>query len=193
VTRTRRASSPVGGWGSIFTLSQSAHRRQRQADGLLQGFPGRHGSRQHPVPLATWSPRSRRGDLLHGQRNALDSAYAFDTNVDYSQTQNQPVRFIAEGRDPSATIDSATGGFGKNDGDNELTGIHASDGDPTADGILGAAKPKLGHDGWRLFYTQQHGDNPTYELLVGNQQNEDEENDDNDNNDDQGHGGHGDH
>ena len=33
-------------------------------------------------------------------------------------TENQPVRWLAEGRDASATIDSANGGFGKNDGDN---------------------------------------------------------------------------
>jgi hypothetical protein len=62
------------------------------------------------------------GDGLHASRNALDSGYSFDVNADYSNPQNQPVRWIAEGRDPSATIDSATGGFGKNEGDNELTG-----------------------------------------------------------------------
>ena len=44
-----------------------------------------------------------------------------------------------------------------------------SDGDPSADGILGAKAPKLGHDGWRWFYTQQHGDNATYEVLLGDQ------------------------
>jgi len=91
------------------------------------------------------------------------------------------VRFIAQGRDPSATIDSAIGGVYStlfpapptnppgffNDGDNEITGIHVSDGDPTKNGILGAKSPKpfRGNERWRAFYTQQHGDNVTYELI----------------------------
>ena len=57
--------------------------------------------------------------------------------------------------------------FGKNDGDNEITGLYASDGDPGEDGILGAKAPRAWkRDGdWRVFYTQQHGDNPTYEVV----------------------------
>jgi hypothetical protein len=39
-----------------------------------------------------------------------------------------------------------------------------SDGDPTAAGILGAKLPKPFEHGWRLFWTQQHGDNVTYEI-----------------------------
>ena len=107
------------------------------------------------------------GDGLHTSRNALDSGYAFDVTADYSNPQNQPIRWVAEGRDASATIDSATGGFGKNEGDNELTGLLVSDGDPTVGGILGAKTPKLGGKKWRWFYTQQHGDNTTWEVLVG--------------------------
>ena len=64
-------------------------------------------------------------------------------------------------------FDSANGGFGKNEGDNEVTGAHVSNGDPGPEGVLGTQGPELGHDGWRWFYTQQHGDNPTYEVLVG--------------------------
>ena len=40
---------------------------------------------------------------------------------------------------------------------------------------LGAKNPNLGDSKWRWFYTQQHGDNVTYEVLVGS------------------HGEHGDH
>jgi secreted PhoX family phosphatase len=105
------------------------------------------------------------GDGLHGQRNALDSGYVFDLRRDYSRSANQPVRWIAEGRDTAATIDAANAGFGKNDGDNELTGTHVSDGDPGVGGILGAKTPELFRHGWRWFYTQQHGDNPTYEVI----------------------------
>jgi hypothetical protein len=81
------------------------------------------------------------------------------------------VRWLAEGRDASATIDAAFGGFGKNDGDNEITGVHVSDGDPGVHGILGDKAPQLfdghGDDGndWRWFYTQQHGENFTYEVV----------------------------
>jgi hypothetical protein len=106
------------------------------------------------------------GDLLHTQRDALDSGYTFSTTVDYSDPANQPVRWLAEGRDASATIDSAFGGFKKNDGDNELTGVHVSDGDPGRDGLLGAQIPNLSNPQWRWFYTQQHGDNPTYEVVL---------------------------
>ena len=77
---------------------------------------------------------------------------------------NQPLRWLAEGRDPSATIDSSFS-FSKNDGDNEITGTTVSNGDPTPDGILGAEIPHLFKDSWRWFYTQQHGDNPTYEVV----------------------------
>ncbi|HEY6796773.1 MAG TPA: hypothetical protein VI248_19045 [Kineosporiaceae bacterium] len=81
-------------------------------------------------------------------------------------TGRQPVRFLAEGRDPSATVDSGFSGKPgfQNDGDNEITGIHASDGDPTPHGLPGAKIPRLFHDGWRLFWTQQHGDNTTREI-----------------------------
>jgi lipoprotein-anchoring transpeptidase ErfK/SrfK len=52
-----------------------------------------------------------------------------------------------------------------NDGDNEVTGIHVSDGDPTPAGLLGAKKPKLFFTGWRAFWTAQHGDNATFEII----------------------------
>jgi hypothetical protein len=103
------------------------------------------------------------GDTLHTQRNALDSGYVLDVTADYSDASTPaPIRFLAQGRDPSATFDAehTTG----NDGDNEITGIHASDGDPTTGGILGGKVPTLFQNGWRLFYTQQHGDNTTWEI-----------------------------
>ena len=100
------------------------------------------------------------GDTLHGQRNAVDSGYLLDV----TQAQPTPLRFLAQGRDPSATLDNETPNTG-NDGDNEITGIHVSDGDPTADGLLGAKEPQPFKHGWRIFYTGQHGDNVTFEIL----------------------------
>src|SRR2546428_11146448 len=62
------------------------------------------------------------GDTLHMQRKALDSGYAFDVTVDYSNRDNQPIRWLAEGRDPSATLDSAGGRSRHNDGLNRISG-----------------------------------------------------------------------
>jgi hypothetical protein len=76
----------------------------------------------------------------------------------------QPVRFLAEGRDASATLDSSWG-FSNNEGDNEITGIHVSDGDPSKGGILGARIPTPFNGAWRVFWTQQHGDNVTWEIV----------------------------
>jgi hypothetical protein len=111
------------------------------------------------------------GDTLHTQRNALDSAYLFDVRADYSGG-TQPMRILAEGRDASATLDSLFGTAGagftgdfNNEGDNEITGWHLSDGDPTVLGLLGAKIPQPLNGEWRLFYTQQHGDNATWEIL----------------------------
>jgi hypothetical protein len=176
-TNATSVENDEGGWGSIFELTQSS---PSAATGRITVF---FKGSQAVTGLDNIQFLSRdvvaavedAGDTLHTQRNALDSGYAFDVHTDYSSAANQPVRFLAEGRDPSATIDSNTGGFGKNDGDNEITGIHVSNGDAGVNGILGAKAPKLGRDDWRLFYTQQHGDNLTFELLVGAREDGDED------------------
>ena len=76
------------------------------------------------------------------------------------------LRWLAEGRDASATYDHYTSP-GYNDGDNEITGIHVSNGDPSVNGILGAQIPQFTSGKWRAFWTQQHGDNVTWELHAG--------------------------
>ena len=108
-----------------------------------------------------------RGDSLHADGKALDSGWLIDTRKNYADPGSRPARFLAQGRDPSATIDASllgSAGF-INDGDNEITGIHVSDGDPSVGGILGTKIPRPFRDGWRVFYTQQHGDNVTYEII----------------------------
>jgi hypothetical protein len=163
-----------GGWGSVMRLWQ----QRPSADvGSLTVFY--LSNKAHTgFDNAAFLSRDQitfvedAGDTLHGQRNALDSGYVFDVNVNYANTANQPIRWLAEGRDVSATIDSSFA-FSKNDGDNELTGVYVSNGNPTPDGVLGANTPVLlgnraftpGLVGWRWFYTQQHGDNPTYEVV----------------------------
>lgn len=116
------------------------------------------------------------GDGLHAQRDALDSAWLADLNADYSNPTVQPLRILAEGRDASATLDSQFSGKPgfQNEGDNEITGWHQSDGDPTVGGLLGAKIPTPFRNGWRLFYTQQHGDNFTWEILAAKNQHDDD-------------------
>ena len=173
-TGDTNATSPenaaAGGWGGFLKLMQSG---PSAATGHITLFYEGNLSHAGPDNVAFLSRDllafvEDAGDTLHGQRNALDSGYVLDLTVDYSDPSNQPVRWIAQGRDPSATIDSAAGGFGKNDGDNELTGTIVSDGDIGQNGILGARDPRLfrGNDDWRFFYTQQHGDNTTYEVVA---------------------------
>ncbi|HEY5986196.1 MAG TPA: alkaline phosphatase PhoX [Streptosporangiaceae bacterium] len=168
-TGDTNATSPenasAGGWGSVMKLTQ---KNPSASTGKLTMFYKSDEAHSGFDNVAFLSRTvvtfvEDAGDTLHSQRNALDSGYSFDTTVDYSNPSNQPVRWLAEGRDASATIDSANGGFGKNDGDNEITGVHVSDGDPGVGGILGAKVPNLG-SAWRWFYTQQHGDNTTYEV-----------------------------
>ncbi len=165
------ANGVSGGWGSIFKVTQSPSSNSASISVFYNGdkehasfdnvafFDGDH------VAFV-----EDRGDTLHTQANALDSGWLFDVTADYSNPSVRPVRFLAEGRDASATIDSGlsgTSGF-QNDGDNEITGIHVSDGDPGTNGILGAKVPRpfRGNDAWRVFYTQQHGDNVTWEITA---------------------------
>jgi hypothetical protein len=155
-----------GGWGSMFRLTQN----DPSADtGRLSLFYKSNQTTASPDNVA-WLSASQlsfvtdQGDGLHTAANQFDSGFVLDANVNYASGK-QPLRWLAQGRDASAAIDSANGGFGKNDGDNEITGIHVSDGDTGTDGILGAKVPSLWDDGWRWFWTQQHGDNFTFEVL----------------------------
>lgn len=160
------AGSTYGGFGAIFRLFNMSGDSARLSlfylcDQLHSGFDN----------VAFWDANhivfvEDAGDTLHTQRNALDSAYAFDVNTNYANG-TQPERILAEGRDPSATLDSALLAFSgtNNEGDNEITGWHVSDGDPTANGLLGAKIPTPFRRGWRVFWTQQHGDNITWEVL----------------------------
>jgi Bacterial protein of unknown function (DUF839) len=163
---TSPESDTAGGWGSVFELQQSGPSADTgtlslfyKADESTAGFDNVTFLSKNLVTFVQDA-----GDTLHTQANALDSGWVFDVTRDYSQPGVHPIRWLAEGRDPSATLDSATPTG--NDGDNEITGVHVSDGDPTADGVLGAKIPELNNPTWRWFYTQQHGDNITYEVTV---------------------------
>jgi hypothetical protein len=161
-------NAKAGGWGSIFELSQSGPSAGTGKLRLFYNGDEAHASFDNVTFLSrnTVTFVEDAGDTLHAQRNALDSGWTWNVNSDYSSSANQPLRWLAEGRDASATLDADNGGFGSNEGDNEITGVHVSNGDPTPQGILGAAIPELGTAQWRWFYTQQHGDNMTWEVQV---------------------------
>jgi hypothetical protein len=166
-------NGPSGGWGSVLKLTQSGPSADTGKLTLFYKGDQTHAAFDNSTFLSrnviTFVEDA--GETLHTQRNALDSGWTLDTTLDYSNSANQPIRWLAEGRDASATLDgSATPtGFGKNDGDNEITGVFVSDGDPSVGGILGAHVPDLNDPHWRWFYTQQHGDNPTYEVIPAGQ------------------------
>jgi hypothetical protein len=167
-TNATSVENGIGGWGSVFKLVQSDPSASTgtlslffKADQSTAGFDNVAFLSKNLVTFVQDA-----GDTLHTQANALDSGWVFDVTQDYSQPGVTPLRWLAEGRDASATIDSACGNACGNDGDNEITGVHVSDGDATANGILGAKIPELNNPKWRWFYTQQHGDNTTYEVLL---------------------------
>ena len=161
------AGSSYGGFGGVFRLTQA--NPSADTGRLTLAYLGdvQHTGLDNLAFLTAdrLAVVEDAGDGLHQQRNALDSGYLLDV----TEAQPTPLRFLAEGRDPSATIDAGLGeskasGF-NNDGDNEITGIHISDGDPTSAGLLGAQVPRPFSQGWRLFWTQQHGDNTTWEVV----------------------------
>jgi hypothetical protein len=167
------AGSQYGGFGSLFRLKQHGPSANHGTLTLLYRGDAAHTGLDN-LAFAdnhTLLAVEDAGDTVHSQRNAYDSLWQFDARADYGDpSAPAPVRLIDEGRDPSATLDSALvdmDGF-QNDGDNELTGIHISDGDASAAGILGATTPQpfVAGSRWRAFYTVQHGDNVTYELIL---------------------------
>jgi hypothetical protein len=115
-----------------------------------------------------------RGETLHQQANALDSLWSYDITKSLDTINADAKRLVAQGRDPEATGDIALKEpapptpLTHNDGDNELTGIHVSDGATGFDGILGAKVPfnAGARSPWRIFVTGQHGANITYEIFA---------------------------
>jgi hypothetical protein len=167
------AGSQYGGFGSLFRLNQANPSANTGTLNLLYRGDAAHAAFDN---LAFADNRTLiavedAGDTLHSQRNGLDSMWQFNAAASYGNPATPaPVRLLAQGRDPSATLDSAFLGMTgfQNDGDNEITGIHISDGDASVLGILGAKTPRpfVAGSAWKAFYTAQHGDNVTYELIL---------------------------
>jgi hypothetical protein len=90
-----------------------------------------------------------RGDTLHDQLNALDSIWAYPLS-----NLGSPLRVLAQGRDVSAS--------GAGIEDNEPTGIHVGSGPKDKTNQMGTPGSLFQARG---FFTQQHGDNNTYEIV----------------------------
>ena len=126
-TTLTEVGAAFGGFGSVLKLTQSRPSADHGTLALVylsdtahSGFDNTAFLNRDEIVFVEDA-----GDTLHTQRNALDSAFVLDVRKDYS-TGLQPRRILAEGRDPSATIDSGFAGLAgfQNEGDNEITGWH---------------------------------------------------------------------
>lgn len=109
-----------------------------------------------------------RGDTLHKQLGFLDSLWSYDTRLPIDAINGDAKRVEAQGRDAEAYADvqkkeASPPVPDQNDGDNEVTGIHVSDGSTAIGGILGTHDPAT-LPGIRAFVSQQHGENIAYEI-----------------------------
>jgi hypothetical protein len=161
---TSLSSTLPGRFGGVFRISQSSPSASTGrisvaavGDAHHSGFDNIAFASRDKVLVVEDA-----GDGMHTQRNELDSGWVYDVTGDDDDAP-RAVRWLAEGRDASATFDAASGPS-YNDGDNEITGIHVSDGDPAVGGILGTKVPDVYSSTWRTFWTQQHGDNVTWEV-----------------------------
>jgi uncharacterized protein DUF839 len=152
-----------GAWGAIFRADLDA----AGEEGIISLVV--LGDRDHTsfdnlafVDRDTLLVAEDRGDVLHRQIAILDSVWAYSLRgPDVSVS-----RFIALGRDPVSLNTANLGDAGtpglQNDGDNEPTGLHVSSG---ATDLLHMQGTMLDQGHVRWFFTQQHGEDVTYEIL----------------------------
>jgi secreted PhoX family phosphatase len=138
-----------GAWGGIFQLDMD-HKQDKGQIHLFALGDATHNSFDNISfgDSNTMLVGEDRGDTLHDQLNTLDSLWA------YPLAQTPAKRVVAEGRDASASPVGVE--------DNEVTGSYVANGDHSIPRQYGTP----GHlgSGVRAFFTQQHGDNVTYEL-----------------------------
>ena len=151
-----------GSWGSIFRVDlrndgdddRDDHFKKNDGsislfflgDQVHNSFDNINFANEHQILVA-----EDRGDTLHDQLMTLDSVWAFDVRFKNAK----PIRFIALGRDASAS--------GPGQEDNEPTGVFVSNGSTKRSELLGTDDALEGKA--RGFFTQQHGDNVVYEFF----------------------------
>jgi Alkaline phosphatase PhoX len=139
-----------GSYGAIFRVDLG--RKPSDGDGQISLFVlGDHDHNSFDnlsfVNQRQLLAAEDRGDTLHTQLNTLDSVWAFDVEEPLA------IRFIALGRDATSVAHGE---------DNEPTGVYVSNGRTQESGLLGT-KNSIANP--RGFFTQQHGDNNTYEIF----------------------------
>jgi hypothetical protein len=156
-----------GHWGSIFRVDFRPGSTQGEISIVVLGDAD-HASFDNISFLneKTIITAEDRGDGLHSQLNKLDSIWSFrlSDDDDHDRGNVRDARFVALGRDTASEQDSnllGTPGF-QNEGDNEPTGTHVSNGDTSVRGLLGARRSL---DDARVFFTQQHGLNQVWEVV----------------------------
>jgi hypothetical protein len=164
------AGEEHGGFGGVFKLTQANPSANEGTLAIVyRGYKGITGLDN--LSFATADKLlvvEDSSDKVHVQRKFYDCGYVIDLTKDYAK-EDDPARFLANGLDADAAVDTMLAsekdnGF-QNSGNNEITGIHVSDGDETEAGILGAKIPTPFENGWRVFYTHQHGANETIEIV----------------------------
>jgi hypothetical protein len=160
-----------GAWGAILRIDMPKPGADDAHVRAIEVGDATHASLDNVAFLDsnTLLAAEDRGDTLHQQLNALDSLWSFDLTSSFGQINGTAERLLAEGRDPAATADVANHEAvppvpDQNEGDNEVTGVHVSDGSIAADDIVGTKNPAQ-LAGVRTFFTQQHGENVTYEIV----------------------------
>jgi len=164
VSGNQPALAARGAWGSIFRV-EFDHPGDWGRISLFYLGDADHAAFDN-LAFATGNillAAEDRGDTLHKQLNKLDSIWAFQVD----RPRGVPARFLALGRDDASTLDAHladanTPGF-QNDGDNEPTGLHVSNGLSGIPDLIGREGPEES----RLFFTQQHGLNQVFEVTPG--------------------------
>ena len=163
-------SDPVlaarGAWGGIFRVDLDGNRQTGHISLVVLGDADHaafdnitFADDQDTVLVA-----EDRGDTLHDQLNTLDSIWAYKLNREHPD-RSTVVRFLALGQDRVAAVAGQE--------DNEPTGLHMSEGDPTIRGLIGTRQ--FNKNRARLFFTQQHGENNLFEVFLRDNEHGDEE------------------
>jgi len=165
-------ASERGSWGALLRLDMPRAGANTGTVRTIINGDAQHAAFDNVAFLddSTVLLAEDRGDTLHTQLNALDSLWSFDIGKPIDQIVGDGKRLEAQGRDPEATADVAKKEASppipdQNDGDNEVTGIHVSNGSMSIGGILGRVNP-ADAEGTRIFVNQQHGENIAFELTA---------------------------
>ena len=147
-----------GAWGSFLRIDMPKAGSQNATVKTIVLGDETHNSYDNITFLdkRTFLTTEDRGDTLHEQEGVLDSIWSYDLRKSYSSIEADAQRLVALGRDPEAS--------GPGQEDNEPTGVFVSDGGTNTWDLLGSEDPG-DEDGVRVFFTEQHGANSTYEVV----------------------------